>query len=181
MSLRNKILSRLGSVDIIALPPPILSEVLTLIDPDNSSAKRLADVILKDPMLTARILKVANSPFYGCRQRVNTVDQAVLIIGLNAVKCLVLSISIYNQVSTQNSINNDGNTRLWRHFLETATAAKEIANRIKYDLPEEAYIAGLLHDFGMLFLQRHFAAEMAQVRNLIIKGVETSSSLLDSL
>lgn len=170
MSLRNKIVSRLSSVEIISSPPPILSEVLTLIDQDNSSAKRLADVILKDPMLTARILKVANSSFYGCRQKVNTVNQAVMIIGLNAVKCLVLSISIYNQVSTQNSINDDGYARLWRHFLETATAAREIANRIKYDLPEEAYIAGLLHDFGMLFLQRYFAAEMAQVRNLIIKG-----------
>ena len=170
MSLRNKVLSRLNSIDMISSPPPIVSEVLSLIDKDNSSAKGLSDVILKDPMLTARILRVANSSFYGCRQRVATVNQAVMIIGLNAVKCLALSISIYNQVSTQHSASDDEYIKLWRHFLETATAAREIANKTRYELPEEAYIAGLLHDFGILFLQRHFATEMAQIRELILKG-----------
>jgi putative nucleotidyltransferase with HDIG domain len=171
MSLKNKIFSRLNSLDAIGSPPPVLTEVISMLDKEDSSAKKLSDIILKDPNLTARILRVANSSFYGCRQKVTTINQAVMILGLNAVKCLVLSMSVYNQVSTQNAGNEDEYVKLWQHFLETATAAQNIAERVKYPIPEEAYIAGLLHDFGLLFLQRYFPAEIAQVRKLMIDGL----------
>ena len=171
MSLKNKIFARLTSLDVIVTPPPILNEVLAMLEQDNSSAKKLSEIILKDPNLTARILRVANSSFYGCRQKVTTINQAVMILGLNAVKCLVLSMSIYNQVSAQNSGGNDQEyVKLWQHFLETASAGQTIAQTIKYPTPEEAYISGLLHDFGLLFLQRHFPGETAQVRHWVADG-----------
>lgn len=171
MSLKSKIFARLTSLDVIVTPPPILNEVLAMMEKDNSSAKKLSDIILKDPNLTARILKVANSSFYGCRQKVTTINQAVMILGLNAVKCLVLSMSIYNQVSAQNSGGSDEEyTKLWQHFLETASAAQTIAQTINYPMPEEAYIAGLLHDFGLLFLQRYYPNESAQVRHWVADG-----------
>jgi len=171
MSLKNKIFARLTSLDVIVTPPPILNEILAMLEQDNSSAKKLSDIILKDPNLTARILKVANSSFYGCRQKVTTINQAVMILGLNAVKCLVLSMSIYNQVSAQNTGGNDEEyTKLWQHFLETASAGQTIAQTINYPTPEEAYIAGLLHDFGLLFLERYFPTETAQVRRWVADG-----------
>ena len=170
MSVKNKIFARLNSLEVLVSPPPILSEILAMIEKDNSNAKRLSDIILKDPNLTARILKVANSSFYGYRQKVTTINQALMILGLNAVKCLVLSMSIYNQVSSQNSGNEEEYVRLWQHFLETASAAQNIALNINYPSPEEAYIAGLLHDFGLLFLQRYFPSESAQVRRWVADG-----------
>lgn len=169
-TMNNKILSRLNSLDALTSPPPLLSEILTLINQDSSSAKKLSEVILKDPNLTARVLRVANSSFYGYRQKVATVNQAVMILGFNAVKCLILSISIYNQVSAQHSSPEDDYIKLWQHFLESATAAQNIALSINYNLTEEAYIAGLLHDFGMLFLQKYYPAESQQVRRLIADG-----------
>jgi HD-like signal output (HDOD) protein len=171
MSLKNKIFSRLNSLEIIVSPPQILNEILSMIDKDDSSAKKLSDIILKDPNMTAKVLRVANSSFYGCRQKVTTVNQAVMILGLNAVKCLVLSISVYNTVSSQNSGYDDEYVKLWQHFLETASAAQNIAIGIKFGMPEEAYIAGLLHDFGLLFLQRYFALESSQVIKLIADGM----------
>jgi len=170
MSMRNKIFSRLNSLETIMSAPPILSDILAMLEKDDSSAKKLSEIILKDPNLTARVLRVANSSFYGCRQKVTTVNQAVMILGLNAVKCLVLSNSVYNQVSAKNAVNDQEYTNLWQHFLETATAAQSIANSIKYPMPEEAYIGGLLHDFGLLFLQRYFPEESTLVRNNIGRG-----------
>jgi putative nucleotidyltransferase with HDIG domain len=176
MSLKNKIFSRLNSLEVIVSPPPILTEILAMIDKDDSSAKKLSDIILKDPNLTAKVLRIANSSFYGCRQKVTTINQAVMILGLNAVKCLVLSISVYNTVAVQNSANDEEYSKLWQHFLETATAAQIMAAEIKYSMTEEAYIAGLLHDFGLLFLQRYFTLEAAQVRKLILEG----SNIIDA-
>ncbi len=72
--------------------------------------------------------------------------------------------------SAQNA-GNDDYVKLWQHFLETATAAQNIATSINYPVPEEAYIAGLLHDFGLLFLQRYFPDENAQTKRLIGGGL----------
>ncbi len=170
MTLKNKILTKLSSLEVVASPAPVLAEILTLLDQESSNAKNLTEIILKDPNLTARILKAANSSFYGVRQKVNTINQAVLVLGLDAVKCLVLSISIYNQLSTRGNVNEHEFSGLWRHFLESAAAAKNIAINIKYPSIEEAYIAGLLHDFGRLFLLRYFSPEVFQTNRMVAEG-----------
>jgi HD-like signal output (HDOD) protein len=171
MSLKNKIFARLNSIDVISTPPAIISEVLSLLNQEDSSSAKLSQIILKDPNLTARVLKIANSTFYGYRGQVNNVNQAVMIMGQNMVKCLVLSISIYDQVVSTDPGKEKEFNRLWQHFLETATAAKNVALSIRYEMLEEAYIAGLLHDFGRLFLLRYFAKEVFQANRLLAEGV----------
>ncbi len=171
MSLRNKILARLGSIDVISAPPAIISEVLSLLNQEDSSSVKLSRIILKDPNLTARVLRIANSTFYGYRGQVNNVNQAVMILGQNMVKCLVLSISIYDQVISKDPGKEKEFNRLWQHFLETATAAKNVALHIGYEMLEEAYVAGLLHDFGRLFLLRYFGKETFQANRLLADGM----------
>ncbi len=171
MSLKNKIFARLNSIDIISTPPAIISDVLSLLNQEDSSSVKLSQIILKDPNLTVRVLRIANSTFYGYRGQVNNVNQAVMIMGQNMVKCLVLSISIYDQVISKDPGKDKEFNKLWQHFLETATAAKNVALSIKYEMLEEAYIAGLLHDFGRLFLLRYFARETFQASRLLADGV----------
>jgi len=170
MSLRNKIFSRLDSLEVFNSPPSVLKEVLTLLNQDDSSASRLSKVILKDPGLTARVLKTANSSFYGYRGQVKNVNQAIMILGQNMVKYLILSISIYNQVISKDSGKENDYIALWQHFLETASMAKNIALGINPGMEEEAYIAGLLHDFGRLFMLKYFGGEVFQVNRLIRDG-----------
>ena len=171
MSLRNKIFARLDSIDVISTPPAIISDVLSLLNQEDSSSVKLSQIILKDPNLTARVLKIANSTFYGYRGQVNNVNQAVMILGQNMVKCLVLSISIYDQVISKDPGKDKEFNKLWQHFLETATAAKNVALNIKYEMLEEAYVAGLLHDFGRLFLLRYFGRETFQANRLLADGM----------
>ena len=170
MSIKNKIYARLDSLDAINSPPSIIKDILALLNQDESSAAKLAKVILKDPGLTVKILKVANSSFYGYRGQVKNINQAVMILGQTMVKYLVLSISIYNHVITKDPGKEQEYVKLWQHFLETASIAKNIALNINYGLEEEAYVAGLLHDFGRLFLLKHFGSESFQVQRLIREG-----------
>jgi len=182
-SSRNKIFTRLESLDVISSPPSVLQEVLGLLDKEDSSSTRLSKVILKDPGLTARVLKVANSSFYGYRGQVKNINQAIMILGQNVVKYLVLSISIYNQVSTKDSGNEKEYNRLWQHFLETASISRNIALSTMYGMEEEAYVAGLLHDFGRMFFLRFFPKEVDQVNKTIKDGkfiIEAERSVLQT-
>ena len=124
MNVRKKIFNKLDSLEVIVSPPSIIAEVLTLIDQESSSAAKLSTIILKDPNLTARILRIANSSYYGYRQEVTSVNQAIMIIGQNIIKCLLLSISIYNGIASKDASDSKDLERLWQHLLETAVAAK---------------------------------------------------------
>ncbi len=170
MSLKNKIFARLGSLDVISNPPAIISEILSLSNRDDSSSTKLSQIILRDPNLAARVLKIANSIFYGHCGPMNNLDQAMTALGQDMVKCLVLTISIYDHVKSKGPGKDKEFKNLWQHFLETAAAARNVALNIGYEMPE-AYITGLLHDFGRLFLLKYFGRETFQVNRLLADGM----------
>jgi len=167
---KKRVLTKLEKVKEISSPPTILSEVLNLVNKQDASNRDLTEVVLKDPSLTARLLRIANSSFYGLTMDITSVNQAIMVMGFNAVKYYILSISVFNQVSTQKDKNDPIQKQLWMHFLEAATAAKKIAEHINYEIPEEAYVAGLLHDMGMIILVKNFPREYKQVVENIAKG-----------
>jgi len=145
----------------LASLPQTLAEVLRVTRDDNSSAQDLAEVLMRDPALTAKILRVVNSPFYGMSREVTTLTQAVVTLGIRAVSALALSTSIYDITGRwQSTIDR---VRFWRHSLEVAIASRLIAEAIRYPRPEEAFVAGLLHDLGLLVLEKSFADKFANV------------------
>jgi len=167
---KKKVIAKLEKVKEISSPPSILSEVLNLVNNDDVSNKDLTEVVLKDPSLTARLLRIANSSFYGMSMDVTSVNQAIMVMGFSAVKYYILSISVFNQISTQKNKDNSLQKQLLMHYLETANAAKKIAEYVNYEVPEEAYVAGLLHDIGIIILEKNFSKEYEQVIKIISKG-----------
>ena len=127
---------------------------MKLISSEESSVKDIAGVIIKDPTLTSRVLKMANSSFYRREGEISTVNQAVMMLGANAIKSLVLSASILNL----SNINRDRKDHFrdprlfWKHSLETGIGAQLLARTISYPVPEEGIVAGLLHDIGILLI-----------------------------
>jgi len=152
--------------------PQIITEIINVSRNENSSSASLAKIIMKDPNLTTRILRVVNSPYYGSAKTVTTINQAVMTMGQRAVIALALAASIYNMVNEVNSAID--RKKFWRHSLEVAIAAKEIARAINYESPEEAFICGLLHDIGVLVLDASFPEESKKIWKL----TETGESLL---
>jgi putative nucleotidyltransferase with HDIG domain len=140
--------------DLLSLPDTLM-KVLEVVASDESSPDSIASVILKDPSLTARTLKLANSSYYRRATAIKTVHQAVMVLGANAVKCIALSVSVFSPPKGQaNEIEMF--RQFYFHSLGVAILARSIAAKAGYPSIEEAFIAGLLHDLGKLhMMQRH--------------------------
>jgi len=147
----NQVFEKLkNSRDITSLPQ-ILAEVIRVSRDEESSIKDLADVISRDPVLTSRVLRMVNSPYYGLSRQVGSIKQAVISLGGRPVRALALSTSLYRMFDNGGGVV-DG-LRFWRHSLETAIACREIASLCGFSPPEEAFAAGLMHDLGILLLE----------------------------
>ncbi len=148
--------------------PQVLVEVIRVVDQDDCSTDEIARVIMRDPALTARLLRIANSPFYGPAREISTINQAVMTLGTRAVKTLALSTSLYKFFDAENEIID--RTRFWRHSLEVAIASREIAQACAYRPSEEAFVAGLLHDIGLLILEANFTDQFKRLWKLVESG-----------
>lgn len=168
---RLTILKRIRSDDKLLSLPQVLSEILEESGKDSFSPESLARIILKDPSLTARILKMANSPFYHRLSEVKTVNQAVSVMGVTTVKCLALSSSVLRPEKIAKSSGVDPR-KLFSHILSVASAAETIARAVHFKAVEEAFIAGLLHDAGVLFFVHHYPD---LYRDVVTRNVRASS------
>ncbi len=141
--------------------PQTLVEVLRVAKDENSSAHDMADVLRRDPSLTTKILRVVNSPFYGAGREIISVRQAVVTLGIRAVTAVALSTSIYDLTGKwQTSMDR---LRFWRHSLEVAVGARMIAEAAGHASAEEAFVSGLLHDIGLLILEKSFPEEFNRI------------------
>ena len=140
--------------DLLSLPQ-VISELLHAIDSANLRSDLLANIILKDPNLTGRLLRFANSPYYHRYSRPTTVHQAVQILGMATVKCLALSSSVLNPSQFKNSLKVDSKA-YFSGVLSVAVTSEKIARAAGMKATEEAFICGLLHDIGVLFFVHHY-------------------------
>jgi putative nucleotidyltransferase with HDIG domain len=168
---RLTIIKRIRSDDRLLSLPQVLSEILQEAGRDDFSPDSLARIILKDPSLTARILKMANSPFYHRLSEIKTVNQAVSVMGVTTVKCLALSSSVLRPERIVKTSGVDPR-KLFSHVLSVASASEAIAQAVHFKAVEEAFIAGLLHDVGVLFFIHHYPDVY---RDIVNKKVRASS------
>lgn len=155
---------------VLSLPP--LPEAATRIlrlarDPDVDF-REIVKVISADQTLTARVLRASNSALYGTSREVQTIRQAVVLLGRDAVTQLVLSVSVLNM---QAGGDREGFDRaaFWRHSMAVAVAARGLATRFGVD-PERAFIAGLMHDIGKLVLAEHYGQRYAKLFSIARRG-----------
>lgn len=142
-----------GDVEL-ASPPEVYARITALLDDPAANAARMAEVIEKDPALTARLLKIVNSAFYGFPSKVSTVSRAITIVGMRELQELVLATSVLEKF---NGLPNDlvDMRSFWRQSLRCAVVARVMARH--HDSPEAAesiFVAGLLHEIGHLIIYR---------------------------
>jgi putative nucleotidyltransferase with HDIG domain len=154
---------------IIGLPtlPTVITQLMTLIDSPKTSGRQVAQLISTDQALTARILKLANSSFYGFPREIATVQHAVVILGFETVKSLGLSVSVLQRFSGPSDNPHFDRQAFWEHSIACGVSARLLAGKLRYRLPGEAFAAGILHDVGKLILNQYFPAEFAQVIELM--------------
>ncbi|MEO1235463.1 MAG: HDOD domain-containing protein [Planctomycetota bacterium] len=156
---------------IESLPPlpDIVPAILDATTSDTASAEQVAAVLGRDPTVAAKVLRIANSPFYSPGREITDVTRAVVRLGVMAVRNLVIGVCAGSAMrSTGRARKTHG--LLWRHSVATAAAAELTARRISYKQPEEAFIAGLLHNFGQLAMLVTEAGLFEQVAERTARG-----------
>ena len=154
---------------IITLPtlPTVVSKMIQLVDNPKTSAGSLARLISSDQAMTARMLKTANSAYYGFSREISTVDMAIVVMGFDAVKEIGLSLSVLEMFRNAGPDTPFDVTRFWEHSVGCAVASRMLARRYRRDVAGEAFVAGLLHDIGKLILSQYATRDFTNIMELV--------------
>jgi len=148
--------------DLPTLPRTVL-KITELVNDPKSSAKDLARVITDDQVLTARLLKLVNSSFYGFPERISTVTGAIVLLGFDAIRNLLLTTSVFDLFANHNRKKKQDQEKFWDHSLGCAVGAKVIGNYLRHDKIEELFVSGLLHDIGKIVEMMYLSDEYTKV------------------
>lgn len=165
---------------IIGLPtlPVIVTQLISLLGDPRSSARQVAQLISTDQALTAKILKVANSAFYGFPREIATVQLAIVVLGFEQVKNLSLSVAVLKRFSSGTEHRLFDRQRFWDHAIGCGVAGRMLARKFRPRMEGEAFVAGVLHDLGKLILIEYFpdafseALELAEAEGMTIAEAE---------
>jgi putative nucleotidyltransferase with HDIG domain len=157
--------------DIRTLPtlPHVAMQLMQQSESANSSMAEVAAIVERDPSVTTRLLKLVNSPFFGIRNEVASVHQALILIGMNNLRSLVLSTSVMDLFDQRGQVGGFDRANLWRHSVATGVIARFIARETRGMDPDIAFTAGLIHDIGKVIIDRYLHPEFIKIVNLIEK------------
>jgi putative nucleotidyltransferase with HDIG domain len=163
---RERILKRIESLQSLPSLPRVVSELLRVLAEDDFDMQELMELVQQDPSLTARVLKLANSAIYGRPRQIDSLSQALVLLGGEEIRRLLMTVSVMR--SFEDSFDNGllDREQFWFHSLGTAELATRIAAYFKLRFRGADYTAGLLHDMGKIILDQHFHAEYADCIDL---------------
>lgn len=156
--------------------PAIAQKVIQVADDPDSDADDLLAVIEQDAAVAARLMQVVNSAYCGLRNPVGDLKSAVTMLGVDRVRNLALTVTVGELFSRPTCVGGIDPDRLWDHSVCVATLSRLVAARGDYCQPDEAYLAGLLHDIGLLFISQHLDTLVPRVMARCRTGLSLSEA-----
>lgn len=153
----------IAEVSEIATLPEVTVKIIHIVENPKSTARDLHDVIKNDPALSARILKVVNSAFYGLPGQIASIDRAIVLLGLSAVKNIAIAASMTHLFSGGASIEGFSGAEVWRHSIAVGVASRMISTAQGHPTVEESFLAGMMADLGLLVERQLFTKQLAEV------------------
>lgn len=164
-----------SNADLPTLSPAVL-RVMNLASRPESTGAEMSEAISVEPSLAAKVLKCANSAYYGLPGEVTTLQAAVILLGLRTVRNLAMAAAAQSWFGGSGSAEG-GHEDLWQHSLGVAGAASAICSRILPDKESEAFCTGLLHDVGKIALRSKFKKEYRDLPNRALQSGLTQVEL----
>jgi putative nucleotidyltransferase with HDIG domain len=158
----NTIRRKVENIKGLPTLPGIVKKISEMVVKPTTSAEDIGRVISSDQVLSAKVLKLINSAFYGFPGRISSVTHGIVLLGFNVVKGLVLSASVFDMMEGKM-------VGLWEHSLGTAITSGIIGKRIKQENPEEGNEAGLLHDIGKVVIKVSMPDEYEKISKLVVE------------
>ncbi|MBU1218603.1 HDOD domain-containing protein [Myxococcota bacterium] len=141
-----------------------VQSTLSLLSDQTTNVKTVAQAVEKDQVLAARVLRLVNSPFFGLERQITSIRQAVILLGFNTIRQLVLSFGINRTITELSRKYEFDMEQFWNHSISTAVLGRRIANTIPGSDTESAFASGLLHDIGKLVLYMAFGDQYHKIQ-----------------
>lgn len=167
---RQVVESAIREISHIATLPEITVKIIELVEDPTSTAQDLHNIIASDPALCSRILKVVNSSFYGLPGQIGSINRAIVLLGLNAVKNIAISASLAKLFHGGELCPGFSARDIWTHSVTTAAAAKLIADELGLGIPDEAFLSGLIHDIGVMVEMQYDRSKLIDVVTQVSRG-----------
>jgi len=152
----QQILAKLDRIKEIPTLPTIVFELNKYLRDPDTSIKTVCDTIEKDQAIALKILKLVNSAFYGFKSKISDLRNAVVLLGYNAVRNAIVSISVINSFPKRVKLIDFDISQFWKHSLAVAVTSKNIAQLSRKESPDNCFVGGLLHDAGKVILAQYF-------------------------
>jgi HD-like signal output (HDOD) protein len=150
-------------ISTIATLPEVTARIIQTVEDPKSTAHQLHQIVAHDPALVTRVLKVVNSSFYGLPGQIGSIERAIVLLGLNAIKNIAVAASL-GQLFRGVKLCEEFTARdLWKHCLAVGVAAREMARQLKLPIADEAFLAGMIHDVGILVSLQTSPEQLRQV------------------
>ena len=143
--------------------PAVYFKVNRLLQDRQASLENVSRAIEVDPAMSAKILRLVNSAFYGMRSKSSSISHAIMVMGFNTVKNAVVSVTVLDTLGFKETLQDFDIAAFWRHSIGVAVLAKQLAGESRLVPVEDAFMTGLLHDIGKIIMVRYFGDEFAKV------------------
>ncbi len=158
------------AVDDLPALPHVAVKVMKLTEDPDSTAQQINNVLNEDQSMTARVLRLANSAYYGFPRRIATVTDAIIFLGFKTIRSIVMAASVSDMLSREMEGYALAPGELWRHSQCTAMTARFIARTTKFSSLDLAYTAALLHDIGKVILNNYLKEGYQDVVSRVMVG-----------
>ncbi len=162
-TLPPEIEAALNQVTEINSLPEVTTKIVEVVEDERATAHDMHEIVRTDPALAAKILKVVNSAFYGLPAQIGSLDRAILMLGLSAVKNIALAASLSRMFKADAISSQFAARDLWRHCVAVGVCARELAQSHGKEFSDEAFVGGLVHDLGLITAQQIFSTQVQEV------------------
>lgn len=149
--------------------PNITNEIMRLTEDPDSTVHDIEAVIMKDQSLTARVLRLANSAYYGYPRRISTISEASVLLGFQAIRSITLTASVGGMLTKEVPGYGLEENELWRQSQSCAIISRHIARKVRFSKIDQAYVAGLLRDIGKVIVSYYLTDHFKQIMEMVEK------------
>jgi len=178
----NQIDRIIRRVDRLPTLPIIYTKLTSLLQAPNTTVQTIGNIIAEDQAIAVKVLRLVNSAFYGLPHKIGSLKHAIVLLGLNQVKNLVLATSTLQMFQEFKSAQAFDMKKFWEHSVGCAIAAKVLAETAHLTSPDDIFSGGLLHDVGKLihaiYLDEAFTAVIADVQENGVPMIESEKKIL---
>ncbi|MDR2934914.1 MAG: HDOD domain-containing protein [Candidatus Adiutrix sp.] len=174
--LEPQLKARINELFRLSAPPQVTLELMRLLQDERTTPEQLQKLVEQDPALSAKVISLGNSSYYGLRAPVNTIARAIVIIGFRELQFLALGLGLAESFDLRQAPKDFDGQALWLHSLSVAWVANEAAHLSGLVVPGEAMLAGLLHNIGQIVLVTKFPDQY----RLLMKAVASGQTYLEA-